>query len=101
MVRAEDLCRKKGSVKSSKVFNTDFFAGINFLKNLEQTESFKSIGAKISRRIHPLCKEYTWGTDDYWSCFIRQDAFTVYHPTTTCKMGPVSDKETVVDPRLR
>jgi len=31
----------------------------------------------------------------------RQNAETIYHPTGTCKMGPSSDPEAVVDPRLR
>ena len=68
---------------------------------MEETESFKSIGARMSRRHHPLCKEYEWGTDEYWSCYIRQNVLTLYHPTTTCKMGPVEEDSTVVDARLR
>ena len=31
----------------------------------------------------------------------RNIAQTIYHPTSTCKMGPASDKMAVVDERLR
>jgi choline dehydrogenase len=31
----------------------------------------------------------------------RDTATTIYHPTGTCKMGPMSDKKAVVDARLR
>jgi len=33
--------------------------------------------------------------------FIRRKAETIYHPVGTCKMGPGSDDEAVVDPDLR
>jgi choline dehydrogenase-like flavoprotein len=40
-------------------------------------------------------------TDDQLLEFIRNAASTVYHPVGTCKMGPGSDKEAVVDSELR
>ena len=33
--------------------------------------------------------------------YARATATTVYHPLGTCKMGPASDDEAVVDPQLR
>lgn len=33
--------------------------------------------------------------------YARNRSTTIYHPTGTCKMGPVDDKSTVVDHRLR
>ena len=75
--------------------------GMRFVTQLEKTEAFKSVGARLSRRIHPLCKDHVWGTDDYWRCFIKHNIQTIHHPASTCKMGPVDETSTVVDPRLR
>ena len=75
--------------------------GVKYVMKMEDTESFKSIGAKLSRRHHPLCKEHSWGSDDYWGCYIRESILTMYHPTSTCKMGPVKEQSTVVDSKLR
>ena len=38
-------------------------------------------------------------TDDEWLAFCRATAETVYHPTSTCRMGV--DARSVVDERLR
>ncbi|MCC2616219.1 choline dehydrogenase [Aestuariibacter halophilus] len=40
-------------------------------------------------------------TDDDILAFVRKRAETIYHPVGTCRMGQVSDPETVVDPQLR
>jgi choline dehydrogenase len=40
-------------------------------------------------------------SDEYWKCVIKHLTFSIYHESGTCKMGPVSDQEAVVDPRLR
>ena len=74
---------------------------MDVIMKMEKTESFKSVGAKLSRRMHHLCKDKTWGSKEYWTCYIRDQVFTVYHPTSTCKMGAFDDKTAVVDPRLR
>jgi choline dehydrogenase len=38
-------------------------------------------------------------TDEQWLQFCRDTGETVYHPTSTCRMG--TDPASVVDPRLR
>jgi choline dehydrogenase len=40
-------------------------------------------------------------TDAEIAAFIRDILATIYHPVGTCKMGPESDREAVVDPQLR
>ena len=34
-------------------------------------------------------------------CIIKRGANTIYHPVGTCKMGPETDDQAVVDARLR
>ena len=38
-------------------------------------------------------------SDDEWLDFCRETGETVYHPTSTCRMG--TDEDSVVDPKLR
>ena len=65
---------------------------------------------KLARRIasQPALKEIVDGemwpgpdavTDADIEAFIRQQAFTLYHPVGTCRMG--TDDDAVVDPQLR
>ena len=68
---------------------------------MEQTEAFKAIGAKLTRRLHHLCEDKPWGSKEYWRCYIRDQLYTVYHPASSCRMGSLNDKAAVVDSRLR
>lgn len=49
----------------------------------------------------PGCATLDYDTDEYWKCYIRHMVTTLYHPVGTAKMGPESDKDAVVDARLR
>ncbi len=69
-------------------------------------------GMKVSRRIASMpalqsviTDEYDPGShirsDDQLLEHARNTATTIYHPTGTCRMGPVDDPMTVVDHRLK
>ncbi len=69
-------------------------------------------GMKLSRQLSEtaalqphVTDEYDPGhhiqTDEEFLEHARNTAQTIYHPTSTCKMGPDSDKGAVVDARLR
>ena len=75
-------------------------SGIRLYQKLIETEAFKGLGAKLIMKVHPLCKHVKYDSDDYWRCVIRSDTLTIYHPTSTCRMGP-DDGTTVVDAQLR
>ncbi|KAF2899059.1 hypothetical protein ILUMI_07115 [Ignelater luminosus] len=75
--------------------------GIKFAKKLTHTETLKKYRAKPVEYTLPNCKEFTFDTDEFWRCAIRNIGTHVYHQVGTCKMGPGGDPTTVVDPKLR
>jgi len=72
-------------------------------------------GIKIARKI---CQQKVWKdrltgniihktvpfspeSDEYFNELVTTASITLYHPTSTCKMGSISDKTTVVDNKLK
>ncbi|XP_076378044.1 glucose dehydrogenase [FAD, quinone] [Megalopta genalis] len=75
--------------------------GANFIYNLSQTPSLKSLNARANPNRIPECSSFKFPSDDYWKCQARFYTSTIYHPCGTCKMGPATDKMAVVDHRLK
>lgn len=72
---------------------------VRFIEQLVKTETFQTIGATLTVKHHPLCLNFTMGSDDYWRCAIRSDVQSVFHYTSTCMMG--HNDSSVVDDKLR
>ncbi|KAF3430175.1 hypothetical protein E2986_07627 [Frieseomelitta varia] len=68
---------------------------------LFDTDSFRKNDFRLINKSLPGCEKYEFGRRDYWKCAIRQYTETNYHPSGTCKMGPKSDPDAVVDERLK
>ena len=68
-----------------------------------KADTFKRIGAEEVNlnEITSKCKHLKYDSDEFWECQLRNFAQTVYHPTSTCRMGPTNDPTSVVDPQLR
>ncbi|XP_052699727.1 alcohol dehydrogenase [acceptor]-like [Crassostrea angulata] len=78
--------------------------GIREVLKLGDTVTFKKIGASSQDPLElyaPQCESHTPNSDDYWICRIRHYTYTLYHPTSTCRMGSKDDPTAVVDPELR
>lgn len=75
--------------------------GIKKMLELIKMPSFRRIGARLYRVPVPQCRHLKFGSDAYWECYTRHFTFTIYHHAGTCKMGPDSDPNAVVDSRLR
>lgn len=75
--------------------------GIRKIKNFYKTKSFKSHEAEMIRFNIPECDTLIYDSDDYWTCYARYFGTTLYHYSGTCKMGPDTDPQAVVDSRLR
>ncbi|XP_063371753.1 glucose dehydrogenase [FAD, quinone]-like isoform X1 [Cydia amplana] len=76
-------------------------AALRFAVQLEETAPFRHTGTRFIRKPVLACSEFNWGTDDYFACLFTRYTGTIYHPSGTCKMGPIYDEYAVVDPRLR
>lgn len=76
-------------------------AGVRLTQGLAKTRALQKYDAKLLKSILPGCRQFKFDSDDYWKCHARHFSFTIYHQSGTCKMGPISDRTTVVDPRLR
>ncbi|XP_069137632.1 glucose dehydrogenase [FAD, quinone]-like isoform X1 [Argopecten irradians] len=78
-------------------------AGMRFIEELVGTNTFKSIGIDVNSPspFHKLCSKHEFRSDKFWECYVRHFTLTVYHPTTTCRMGGKDDPTAVVDPQLR
>lgn len=55
----------------------------------------------LLRTAVPECSHLPLGSDEYWMCTTRYITTTLHHQVGTCKMGPDTDPEAVVDPELR
>ncbi|XP_060532834.1 glucose dehydrogenase [FAD, quinone]-like isoform X2 [Cylas formicarius] len=75
--------------------------GIRIALNVSATKAFQRFRSRPHMIPFPGCRQYAFDTDEYWECSMRHFTFTIYHPTSTCKMGPSTDPDSVVDPRLR
>ncbi|XP_018311861.1 glucose dehydrogenase [FAD, quinone] [Mycetomoellerius zeteki] len=75
--------------------------GIRLAMRVSNTSAFQRFGSRPHTIRMPGCHKYPFDTYEYWECAIRHFTFTIYHPTSTCKMGPRSDSTAVVDPRLK
>ncbi|KAF5272040.1 hypothetical protein FQR65_LT05021 [Abscondita terminalis] len=76
-------------------------AGIREAQRIIQAPAFRYYETRQVENIVPGCKHLRYDSDPYWECAIRHITNTMHHQTSTCKMGPVSDPESVVDHKLR
>ncbi|XP_063219272.1 glucose dehydrogenase [FAD, quinone]-like [Bacillus rossius redtenbacheri] len=75
--------------------------GVKIAVNLSMTPAFKNFGSRLHKIPMPGCEKHQFASDEYWACYLKHFTFTIYHPTGTCKMGPPSDPDAVVNPRLK
>ena len=56
----------------------------------------QSLGVDINHMKKSFCSQHEFRSDAYWECYIRQGMLTQFHPTSTCRMGPLNEQTTVV-----
>ncbi|KAK9753153.1 GMC oxidoreductase [Popillia japonica] len=76
-------------------------AGIREAIRVMLSPPFNKHGIKLMDEPMVGCEQHKYDSDEYWECALRHLTSTLFHQTTTCKMGPANDPEAVVDNRLR
>lgn len=79
----------------------DLRQGVKMAVELGESASFKKIGAIFNPNHFYGCENHKFRSDEYWDCCIRQVASSLQHQVGTCKMGPASDPDAVVNPQLQ
>ncbi|CAH1285746.1 unnamed protein product [Diabrotica balteata] len=78
-----------------------FIVGIREFQRINSYPALQKVGAKLVETPVPGCEKETFNTDKYWECALRTVIASYYHMVATCKMGPETDREAVVDSQLR
>ncbi|KAF2878933.1 hypothetical protein ILUMI_27237 [Ignelater luminosus] len=76
-------------------------ASIRFIIKLSETQAFQKFGSTLHDTPIPGCEEYKFNSDEYWKCAVRTLSITLHHQVGTCKMGPSSDPNAVVNNELQ
>ncbi|KAF5280852.1 hypothetical protein FQR65_LT03001 [Abscondita terminalis] len=77
--------------------------GIRIAQNLSSTSALKDkYGLELERKSYGDCAtRHPYDSDDFWQCAVRHSTGPENHQAGSCKMGPSTDKNAVVDSKLR
>lgn len=75
--------------------------GIKEAIKMVDTQSFRSIGARLHDVPLASCSHFAKDTDQYWECYARHLTVIVPQMVATNRMGPATDPGAVVDQELR
>ncbi|CAG9763950.1 unnamed protein product [Ceutorhynchus assimilis] len=76
-------------------------AGIRLIQRLANTTVMRRYGMTVDKEEYGDCaKVYGYDTDDFWACAVKYYTGPENHQACSCKMGPKSDPEAVVDNKL-
>lgn len=73
--------------------------GCKLVEKIFQTEPLKNTVKSLATVMNE--GESIENEDQFWEAYVRKYSLTVYHPTSTCKMGTENDHMAVVTPDTR
>lgn len=62
--------------------------------------AFQRYGVQMIEPLETCVSDNEFLSRDYWKCYIMQNTWPSFHPTSTCRMGP-NATVAVVDSSLR
>lgn len=94
---------------SSKQDMDVLIAGLRAYLKIINTKMISSAGWELIKLPLDICDDFEYGSDSYWECYVMHFARPSHNVVGTAKMGPETDKKSVVDynlnvigvPRLR
>ncbi|PSN52601.1 Glucose dehydrogenase [FAD, quinone] [Blattella germanica] len=75
--------------------------GMKIAADIMDTDVMKSRDVNRKQLFVQSCQEFEYDSHDYWECIVRHLTTSGFRSVGTCKMGPSSDPNAVVDPRLK
>ena len=87
-------------LKSTKEVDT-MLEAIYATAGIMETDVMRRLGARRRKLFVEACEGLDFDTKSYWECMMRNVAVSGFYAVGTCKMGPSSDPEAVVDPKLK
>ena len=75
--------------------------GLNITSRLMDTQTLKNSNFEAVRTPAPNCEKFLSNMTKYYECIAKNYHVPLYHVAGTCKMGPKTDPNAVVDERLR
>ncbi|XP_039281976.1 glucose dehydrogenase [FAD, quinone]-like [Nilaparvata lugens] len=74
---------------------------LKIVLRISKTKALQKYGSKLYSKPMEGCTQYVFESDEYLGCLVRQITTMFHHQCGTCRMGPDSDRDAVVDNRLR
>lgn len=71
--------------------------GVREIIKIVGQEAFVKLGVQLYNVTVPGCEDTEFNSDAYWKCYIRHLSATLHHQIGSCRMGPKSDPDAVVD----
>lgn len=68
---------------------------------MAESRPFQKYNAKLLPRAYPGCEHVPFRSDEYWVCLLMNYGSSLQHQSGTCKMGPSTDPDAVVNPELQ